>query len=243
MPFWLPKMMTRLCMQALQTEIEVPYVQRLIRQRALIPDQPPWHLAHWPWPLKISMLGDFRLEKDGQPLRFSGKVRQRPLTLLKALIAFGGRGVYEEQLTDVLWPDAEGSVGHQSFATTLHRLRQLLGHEQAVLLQGGQVSVDPRYCWIDTWVFEHLLEQAGVQAAGQGRMGSASARALAQEIPACHHHTRSILGRKKWQQAIACYDTGLDPRLFLLALGHKSAESLYFVPILPKLNDFLGLMC
>ena len=216
MPFWLPKMMTRLCMQARQTEIEVTYVQRLIRQRALIPDQPPWHLAHWPWPLKISILGNFRLEKDGQPLRFSGKVRQRPLTLLKALIAFGGRGVYEEQLTDVLWPDAEGSVGHQSFATTLHRLRQLLGHEQAVLLQGGQVSVDPRYCWIDTWAFEHLLEQAGVQAAGRGRQAQRdNALALIEQALALyqgaflHGETKAAWAllprerlRKKFQRAI-----------------------------------------
>ena len=239
-PFWLPKMMTRLCMKALQAEIEIPYVQRLIRQRALIPDQPPWHLEHWPWPLKISMLGDFRLEKDGQPLRFSGKVQQRPLTLLKALIAFGGSGVYEEQLTDALWPDAEGSVGHQSFATTLHRLRQLLGHEQAILLQGGQVSVDPRYCWIDTRAFEHLLEQAGVQA-GQGRQAHRdNALDLIEQALALyqgaflHGETKAAwallprerlrkkflraittLGqyweeKKEWQRAIACYDTGLD---------------------------------
>ena len=165
-PFWLPDMMTQLCVKALEAEIHVPYVQHLIRARQLAPTDPPVHVRHWPWPLKISVLGDFRLEKDSQPFQFAGKVQQRPLALLKAIIALGGREVVEEQLTDALWPDAEGNVAHQSFATTLHRLRQLLGNEEAIVLQGGQVSLSPSLCWVDTWAFERMLSQAGVATAG-----------------------------------------------------------------------------
>ena len=98
---------------------------------------PSQHLENWPWPLKINTLGQFAMERDGEAVRFSGKVQQKPLLLLKALIAFGGREVKEEQLCDALWPDAEGDLAHRSFETTLYRLRLLLGKE-AIAVQGRE---------------------------------------------------------------------------------------------------------
>jgi hypothetical protein len=43
------------------------------------------------------------------------KTQRKPLELLKALIAFGGRAVLEEQLTEALWPEAKGHAAHQAF--------------------------------------------------------------------------------------------------------------------------------
>jgi two-component SAPR family response regulator len=59
-----------------------------------------------------------------------------------------------------LWPDAEGDAAHVAITTTLHRLRKLIGCEQAITLQGRQISLDPRHCWVDTWCLEALLDQA-----------------------------------------------------------------------------------
>jgi DNA-binding SARP family transcriptional activator len=97
------------------------------------------------------------LIKDGKPLIFSRKVQQKPLLMLKALIAHGGREVTEERLADILWPEADGDAAHSSFATTLSRLRHLLGIEQAIRFQEGKAVIDPRYCWVDVWSFERLL--------------------------------------------------------------------------------------
>jgi DNA-binding SARP family transcriptional activator len=72
----------------------------------------------------------------------------------------GGRGISEERITDLLWPDAEGDMAHQSFDITLHRLRKLLGNAGAVSLHDGKLALDNRYCWVDVWAFEHLLGQA-----------------------------------------------------------------------------------
>jgi DNA-binding SARP family transcriptional activator len=80
--------------------------------------------------------------------------------MLKALVAFGAPGVSEELLSEALWPDSEGDKAHQAFATTLHRLRQLVGTDRAVQLRDGRVTIDPRYCWVDAYAFERLLEQA-----------------------------------------------------------------------------------
>jgi DNA-binding SARP family transcriptional activator len=153
----------RICMKALEAGIEADYVREMIRERNLMPEQPPWHLENWPWPLKIITLGRFAILKDDKSVRFTKKIQQKPLDLLKALIAFGGREVGEHLLTDALWPDADGDLAHQSFASNLHRLRQLLGFEKAILRQENQLTLDERYCWVDIRAFEHLLGKADAQ--------------------------------------------------------------------------------
>ena len=158
---WLrPSTLARLCVKALEAEIEVDYVQELVRRRQLIPDAPPVHLESWPWRLKVFTLGRFSLLREGEPVRFSRKAQERPLSMLKMLIALGGKGVREGQLSDFLWPDADGDVAHGSFATTLHRLRTLIGSRDAVELQAGCLTLNPSYWWIDAWALERILGEA-----------------------------------------------------------------------------------
>jgi len=109
-----------------------------------------------PWRLKVYTLGRFALVLDNEALRFRGKVQKKPLELLKALIAMGGRQVSHERISDVLWPDADGDAAQISFKTTLHRLRKLIG-AQAIFVQDGKVTLDDRYCWSDVWAFDRLL--------------------------------------------------------------------------------------
>lgn len=144
-------------MKALEAGIEVDHVQQLIRRRNLMPEDPPLECETWPWPIKIHTLGRFSVLRDGRPLRFTGKVQRKPLELLQALIAYGGREVREDQLVEALWPDAEGDAAHRSFATTLHRLRRLVGDDAALVLTGNRLSLDPRRCWVDVWALERLL--------------------------------------------------------------------------------------
>jgi DNA-binding SARP family transcriptional activator len=157
---WSPSLMVRICMKALQEGIEVPYVQEIIRKRSLVPASPPLEVEAWPWKVRIYTLGRFGILRDGKPLAFSRKVQKRPLSLLKALVAFGGRGVREEQLTDAVWPEAEGDAAAQSFSVTVTRLRHLLGHEEAVQRREGLSSLDSRICWVDAFAFERIHGQA-----------------------------------------------------------------------------------
>ena len=158
-----PFAMAGLCVKALEKGIEVPYVQELIRRCNLIPEKPPFHLESWPWPLKIFTLGGFQILKEDDPLKFSRKAQQRPLSMLKALIALGGKEVREDQISDALWPEADGDVAHESFATNLHRLRKLIGNEKALPLREGRLNLDERFCWVDVWAFERILGQADVR--------------------------------------------------------------------------------
>ncbi|MGE5840388.1 MAG: AfsR/SARP family transcriptional regulator, partial [Deltaproteobacteria bacterium] len=159
-PWWLPSVMARLCAKALEAGIEVDYVQDLIRKRNLFPDVAPFDIENWPWPLKIYTLGRFEVEKDGKPVSSSGKAQKVPLLMLKALIALGAKDVKEEEVSDLLWPEADGDLAHDSFRQNLSRLRQLLGFDKSVRFQDGKTTLDSRYCWVDLWAFERIHGQA-----------------------------------------------------------------------------------
>jgi len=148
------------CEKALEAGIEIKYVQEIIRSRGFVPQAPPFHIENWPWPLKIYTLGKFTIVIDGVALQSSGKAQQMPLRLLKVLISLGGREIAEVDISELLWPDAEGDLAHHSFENNLHRLRKLLGHAEALRFSDGKISLDGRYCWVDIWAFERLAAQA-----------------------------------------------------------------------------------
>ncbi len=152
--WWVPEVMARLCGKALAGNIEVPYVEMLIRKRLLVPIPPLDRFEHWPWRVKVFTLGRFEILIDGTPLRFSRKVQRKPLDLFKFLLAQGGQNVSEQSILGALWPEAEGDAAHRAFAIALHRLRRLLGTEGAIVLTEGEVGLDPRYCWVDCLHFQ-----------------------------------------------------------------------------------------
>lgn len=155
---WNPDIMAPVCSAALEHGIEVEYVQRLIRARRLAPAAPPLHLDNWPWPVKIHTLGRFALRKDDTPLRFTPKTHKKPLECLKLLVALGGREVSDALLAEALWPQAEGDDAAQALDTTLHRLRKLIG-KNTITCQGGRLTIDARYVWVDSWSLERSLAE------------------------------------------------------------------------------------
>ena len=154
---WNPRDMAALAVTAMENDIEVDYVKQLVVRRHLMPQVPPLHLNDWPWRYRLSTLGLFSLEQDDSPGQ--GKLRGRPIELIKVAIAMGGREINVVQITDALWPKIDADYSHRSFNTTLHRLRKLLGADQAILLRDGRLSLNPSYFWIDTWAFEQLLDE------------------------------------------------------------------------------------
>jgi LuxR family maltose regulon positive regulatory protein len=151
---WPGAMLSCLCADALEAGIEVDYVTSLIWQRGLRPGGP--GVLHWPWPMRIYTLGRFSLVKDGQAVTFAGKSPRKPLDLLQVLIALGGREVHTSLLMRALWPDEGSRDLRKSFDNTLHRLRQIFGHEEAVTLRDAKLTLDIHYCWVDAWAFDHL---------------------------------------------------------------------------------------
>ncbi len=219
-----PQILSRLAAEALAADIETGYVIETVRRLRLLP--PPVVPARWPWPLKILTLGQFEVQRDGQPLEFSRKTPKKTLALLKAIIAFGGRNVREQLLLDTFWSDEEGDVAVRSLTAALHRLRSLLGDNDAIQQLGGKLSLDITRVWVDAWAFEKLtsdsspcdaeqllgLYRGGFLAEDEGEPWPVTMRERLRGkfIHALGEVARRIELEGRYEQAVECYLRGLD---------------------------------
>ncbi len=152
--WWRPKVMAELLAHALEAGIEVAYVRSVIRRRNL--RAPSVGLKHWPYPVRIATLGRFEIAIDDVPLTTTGKTQRKPLELVKYLCAAGSHGSNEDLVEEALWPDSDGEAAGQAFRTTMHRLRKLLRHDEAISLSDRHVSLDPSLVSVDYMAFEQM---------------------------------------------------------------------------------------
>ena len=176
-----PDVAARLADFALGGAIESDFVRTLIERNNLAP--PAGAAAAWPFRLRVKVLGGFELVRDGLPMRFSGKTQQRPLDLLKLVVALGGEDVDSQQVTAALWPDADGAAAKTSFDTALFRLRKLLDVEQAITLAGGKLSLSTAIVWTDVRALEAAVEAAQCFSGLTGAALSAAAARLIDAYP------------------------------------------------------------
>lgn len=172
--WWRQEMIAQLCYFAFQHNIDPEFTGNLVRQFHVRPPKTVQGDELWPWPLRIHTLGHFSVQLHDTPMMFTGKAQKRPLELLKALIAFGGRNVTEETLSEALWPETEGDAAHSTFTTTLSRLRKLLGND-VLLFSDGKLTLNKSVCWVDVWVCERVLGQLERVGHKQGEAGDLDA--------------------------------------------------------------------
>ena len=157
MPFACGDMMPRLAALALAHGIQPAFARHLISRHAL--PAPPGAGELWPWPVRIHLLGGFRITLAGAPAPPARKESRKPQDLLKLLLVLapaGGGAVPVDRLCHALWPDAEGDAARNAFDNTLHRLRKLLGAER-LLLQAGGLALDTGSCWADLAALQAAL--------------------------------------------------------------------------------------
>ena len=154
---WYDEALSELCPIALRDGIEPSLVKLVIRELGVKPS--PCADEHWPWPLRIRVLGAFELIKDDVPVRFERKAPRKPIGLLKALIAFGGSGIPASLVCDQLWPDLDGDAALEAFRTALHRLRRLLGSPDLVIIEDGTLSLDRTRIWVDAFAFQRAAKE------------------------------------------------------------------------------------
>jgi DNA-binding SARP family transcriptional activator len=104
------------------------------------------------------------------------------MEMLKVLLAHGGQDVRADQIADALWPHVDADYAHKSFTATLHRLRRLLGEDDAVLLRDSRLSLNAALVWVDGWALEQVC--AAIDEAL--RTPNAELRALADEALALY---------------------------------------------------------
>lgn len=160
----LPELLAELLADALDHDIEAEYCRLVIRERRLRP--PPRRPASWPWRLKIYLLGGFRLERNGEALRFGAKPATRALDILRTLAVSRDGACAIDTLRDRLWPDLDGDQAKAACEQALHRLRRLLGDTDLVVQREGKLRLAADGVWVDLADWEGRLAAAlGAQAA------------------------------------------------------------------------------
>ncbi|MGE0239055.1 MAG: BTAD domain-containing putative transcriptional regulator [Parvibaculaceae bacterium] len=154
----LPELLAELLADALDLGIEPDYCQSLIRLRRLNP--PARRPETWPWPLRVHVLGGFRLERDGAPLDLGAKPPTRALDILRVLAISKDCACSLETLQDWLWPDLDGDQAKAACEQALHRLRKLLGQAEFIAQREGRLRLAPEKVWVDAAEWESRLRKA-----------------------------------------------------------------------------------
>ena len=110
-------------------------------------------------PVRVYTLDGFRLEIGPGYEAARARTNSRPLLLLKLLVALGTEDVALDLLCEHLWAEADGDHAHDTFHTTLRRLRRLIGCD-AVRMQGGRLTLRPEHCWVDAQALSSALADA-----------------------------------------------------------------------------------
>lgn len=188
--FTIPTLAARLCQAALDAGIEPEFVRATIRARMLpAPDRT---RPDWPWRLRVRALGALTVERDDQPLRWSGKTPRKPLELLALLAARGGGPIDPDTLIDALWPSLEAEAPRASLEMAVSRLRKLLDLPDAVLVTDGAVALDPNLVWCDTDAFERLADRLQAALGAHPPQSAASIERTARSALGLYGH--ALLG-------------------------------------------------
>ncbi|RME32889.1 MAG: hypothetical protein D6786_09235, partial [Gammaproteobacteria bacterium] len=228
---WQPRLVARLCGEALRRGIEPEYVRSLVWRRLLPAPDGLGESSSWPWPVRIHTLGRFELSIRGGPPSLGRKPPHMPLTLLRVLIALGGRDVPRERVIELLWPDSEPEVAAKTLSVTLGRLRRLLELEQAVVANDGNLALNPSFVWLDVWAFERACPANGSEPEGSSGMLAATLaeyrgpflpdteapwaivmrERLAQRFSlGLRRHGQTLEAQGLWRDAAALYRRGID---------------------------------
>ena len=158
--WWLPEVVAALALLAIEHDLEAGYVRRLVRERGLPGSDPAQPL--WPWALSLRGFGEFELVLGDAPLPRSGpKTAQRPLDLLRALLAHGSTPLPAHTAMEWLWPEAEPAAQRKAFDVALLRLRRVLADPRLLRLEGGKLALAPEWVWTDVGALAALMHRIG----------------------------------------------------------------------------------
>lgn len=155
---YLPKnVLAQLFAKALVAQVETDYVHSLIHEHKLDPVYGR-EITGNTVPVKIYSMGRFAVTVNSVPLTGKRNSQRKPVELLQAIVALGGRGVCIQRICDCIWPEVEGDAAYQNFTVTLFRLRKLIGNP-SISLQDRRVTLENSQCWVDIWELERLMSR------------------------------------------------------------------------------------
>jgi DNA-binding SARP family transcriptional activator len=129
-------------------------------------------------PVRIQTLGGFAVCIDGAVFASGVKPQRRPLDVLKLLVLAGSEPLGAGEIADKLWPDSDGDTARNCLQVAVHRLRKLLGHDEAVLVHDRKLQLDRTLCWVDLWAFEREVDYLSGLSVGSAQFEARACAAL-----------------------------------------------------------------
>jgi len=142
------KIFTKLCELALLQNIEPEYARKIIEEHALVPEDNSYLKHLWPCSIRIFTLKPFEVISATSESDRKIDLQQKPLALIKCIIAHGGYDVPIDSICDTLWQDSDGDAAYKSLKTTLYRLRKSLGGDHYIITHNNTLSLSDK-CWVD----------------------------------------------------------------------------------------------
>ncbi len=154
--WYLPRLLSRLCAEALARDIEPDYVRRLIREHHLVPESPEAAGYTWPWPLRVVTFGRFEVCAPEGALRTEDQDDEVTLQILRILVAAGGYSIERAELEAVLPHLRAEEAGEPD------PLRGISGRIDGIpvlRVLGDTLRLDSSICWVDAFAFTLLSER------------------------------------------------------------------------------------
>jgi DNA-binding SARP family transcriptional activator len=138
--------------------------------------------------IEISLLGPFRVARDGNPATAFATDAAR--ALLAYLAMHAGLPCRREALAGLLWPDQPEATARHALAQTLSRVRQALGEGSRVDTQihPNRVDTQVQPHWVDTQVHPYLIVSREALQFNPQADCWLDVAAFAQAIEACKRH-------------------------------------------------------
>jgi len=118
--------------------------------------------------LRIYLLGDYRVEREGVPIAGEAWARRKTKTLIKLLAFQHNHQLHKERAMDLVWRDMDPTSARDNFYRNLSFLRHVLEPDIACPAESHYLALaneilglgPPDDVWIDVQAFEKLLARA-----------------------------------------------------------------------------------
>jgi hypothetical protein len=151
----------------LDAGFDAPILQQYVRVFGTRPGAEAVLCPRWPWSIRVRTFGRLEIDLAGEPLTFGRKLPTVPLALLE-LLALHTEPVPTDRVLRALWPGGYAmNAPRAALDSTVYRLRQLLGSDDAVEHAGKSLSLSRTLCWSDARGLQELRVQVAATVAGE----------------------------------------------------------------------------
>jgi hypothetical protein len=163
---WSVHVMRPVLIALLDAGFDAPILQQYVRVFGARPGAEAVLCPRWPWLVRVRTFGRLEIELAGEPLTFGRKLPTVPLALLE-LLALHTEPVPTDRVLRALWPGYTVNAPRAALDSTVYRLRQLLGSDDAVEHAGKSLSLSRTLCWSDARGLQELRVQVAAASAGE----------------------------------------------------------------------------